>query len=126
MKRPTRDWVKKAEQDYALAVLGSKSKAPIHDGVCFHCQQCAEKYLKALMEEIGIAIPKTHTLVLLLTALVPDHPELRSFRRGLIFLTPFAVGIRYPGDNATRRQAAAALRWADKVRAKARILLGIH
>ena len=103
MKKTTREWVKKAEQDYTLAVQGSQSDVPVHDGVCFHCQQCAEKYLKGLMEELGLTIPKTHTLVLLLAALVLHHPRLRSFRRGLIFLTPFAVDTRYPGDNASKR-----------------------
>jgi HEPN domain-containing protein len=111
MKKTTRQWIKKAEQDYALAV---------------HCQQCAEKYLKALMEERGISTPKTHALVLLLAALISNYPRLRSFRRGLAFLTPFAVEIRYPGDNATKRQAVAALRWAGKLREKARDLLGIR
>jgi hypothetical protein len=77
------------------------------------------------MEEIGLPIPKTHALVLLLAALVLHYPELRSSRRGLIFLTPFAVETRYPGDNASKRQALAALRWASRVRAKARELLGI-
>jgi HEPN domain-containing protein len=46
MKKTTKEWVKKAEADYDYAVEGSQSKKPLHDGVCFHCQQCAEKYLK--------------------------------------------------------------------------------
>jgi HEPN domain-containing protein len=126
MKRTTREWVRKAEKDYTLAVLASQSAVPVHDGVCFHCQQCAEKYLKGLLEEHGHTIPKTHTLVLLLATLVTHHPELQAFRRGLIFLSPFAVETRYPGENANKRQAVSALRWAAKVRAKARQLLGLR
>jgi HEPN domain-containing protein len=94
--------------------------------VCFHCQQCAEKYLKGLLEELGLAIPKTHDLDQLLTFLLPHHSALRALRRGLTFLTNFAVGVRYPGDNASKRQAQAALRWADRVRTAARSLLGIR
>jgi uncharacterized protein len=67
--------------------VGGESKVPVHDGVCFHCQQCAEKYLKALMEELGLPVPKTHDLDLLLRALLPHHPTLRSLRRGLLFLS---------------------------------------
>jgi hypothetical protein len=78
------------------------------------------------MEELGLPVPKTHDLDLLLTALVPFHPTLRSLRRGLLFLSDFAVDIRYPGDSASKRQAVAALRWADRVRSLARALLGIH
>ena len=62
MKKTTQEWVKKAEMDYALAKQGRRSKVPVDEGVCFHCQQCAEKYLKGLMEEDGLAVPKTHYL----------------------------------------------------------------
>jgi HEPN domain-containing protein len=120
------EWVKKAEQDWVLAEQGIQSKVPVHDGVCFHCQQCAEKYLKGLMEEIGLSIPKTHFLDSLLTALAPYHPTLKSFRRGLLFLSVFAVDTRYPGSSASKRQAFAALRWADRVRKAARELLDIR
>ena len=98
-------------------------KAPVHDGVCFHCQQCAEKYLKALMEEIGLSIPKTHDLDVLLNDLKTHHAELRSMRRGLLFLSDFAVDTRYPGNDASKRQARAALRWAIRARTTARVLL---
>jgi hypothetical protein len=49
---------------------------------------------------------------------------LRPLRRGLLFLSVFAVDVRYPGINASKRQAAAALRWAVRVRTAARALLG--
>jgi HEPN domain-containing protein len=126
MKKTTREWVKKAEQDYGLAKQGRRSKVPFHDGVCFHCQQCAEKYLKGLMEELGLPVPKTHDLDALLSALTPHHPALRSLRRGLLFLSDFAVDVRYPGTKARKRQAVSALRWATRVRAPARLLLGIR
>lgn len=126
MKKTTRAWVGKAEEDRILAEQGRRSKLPVHDGVCFHCQQCAEKYRKALMEELGLAVPKTHVLVLLLTALAPHYPSLRPLRRGLLFLTAFAVNARYPGSTATKRQAVAAVRWAERVRGEARRLLGIR
>jgi HEPN domain-containing protein len=98
----------------------------VHDGVCFHCQQCAEKYLKALLEEMSATIPYTHILKDLLALLQPNHPSLGSLRRGLTFLTRFAVGTRYPGDNASKRQAEAARRWAERVRDACRTLLGIR
>jgi HEPN domain-containing protein len=126
MKKTTREWVRKADADYELAVLGSRSETPVHDGVCFHCQQCTEKYLKGLMEELGLSIPKTHDLELLLNKLLSDYAVLRSLRRGLLFLTDFAVDTRYPDDGADKRQAQAALRWAKKVRELARRLLGIR
>lgn len=78
------------------------------------------------MEELGLAIPKIHVLNLLLNALVPHHPTLRPLRRGLIFLTVFAVDTRYPGRDASKRQAVAAMRWAGKICKIVRGLLGIR
>ncbi len=98
---------------------------PLHDAVCFHCQQCSEKYLKGHLEELGLAVPKTHDLDRLSMILLPHHPSLRRLRRGLIFLTDFAVDTRYPGNSARKRQAEAALRWAERVRQEARSLLGL-
>ncbi|MEX2138646.1 MAG: HEPN domain-containing protein [Pirellulales bacterium] len=116
MKRATREWVRKADDDYRTATLLARNKEPLHDQLCFHCQQSAEKYLKSLLEESGLSVEKTHELEKLLNQLLPHHRSLRALRRGLVFLTNFAVNVRYPGDHATSRQAKAALRWAGKVR----------
>ena len=93
--------------------------------MCFHCQQCAEKYLKALLQEVGLPVPRTHHLLALDGLLLPHRASLRPLRRGLDFLTRFAVGPRYPMYDARKRQATAALRWAGRVRAACRALLGI-
>jgi HEPN domain-containing protein len=85
-----------------------------------------EKYLKALLEELGLLVEKTHELEKLRTDLEAHYPSLRSLRRGAIFLTNFAVSVRYPGTRATKRQSQAALRWASKVRDSCRALLGIR
>src|SRR3979411_2073702 len=126
MKPATREWMGKAEDDYLAAVELHGSQKRLRDQVCFHCQQSAEKCLKALMEELNLPIPKTHDLDLLLNQLEPSHPALRSHRRGLLFLADFAVDARYPGSRSTKRQAASALRWADRVRDTCRTLLGIR
>jgi HEPN domain-containing protein len=98
----------------------------LHDPVCFHCQQSAEKYFKALLEELGIPIEKTHDLDKLLAQLLPHHPTLRPLRRAAAFLTGFAVAPRYPGDDATKRQAASSLRRAEEVRLACRDLLKLR
>ncbi len=126
MKKTTREWVRKAENDYRAAAALARESEPLHDEVCFHSQQAAEKFLKALLEELGHSIPKTHDLDKLLTLMRPHFPVLRSFRRGLIFLTDFAVDTRYPGNWTKRRQARAALRWAGRVRDACRSILGIR
>jgi HEPN domain-containing protein len=126
MKKKTREWVRKAEADFVVAGQSSRSRTPLHDSVSFHSQQCAEKYLKALLEELGRTVPRTHNLDDLLHLLLADHPTLRMFQRSLIALTNYAVQVRYPGENTTKRQAASALRTADRVWTSARLLLGIR
>jgi HEPN domain-containing protein len=125
MKRTTREWAAKAEGDYRPATKLARGKNTVHDAVCFHCKQSAEKNLKALLEKLNIDIEKTHALERVLDVLLPHHSILRSLRRGLSFLTNFAVDPRYPGMTATKRQAASALRWAGRVRAACRTLLGL-
>ncbi len=126
MKRTTREWVRKAESDFQLAATIARGTEPFQNEQCFHCQQSAEKYLKALLEELGRTIPKTHILVALLSLLVPHYNSLRSLRRGVDFLTRFAVDTRYPGDTASNRQAASALRWAAEVRDACRKILRLR
>jgi HEPN domain-containing protein len=59
----TDEWVKKGENDFNIALLLLRArKTPDYDGACFHAQQCAEKYLKARLQEAGIAFPRTHDL----------------------------------------------------------------
>ncbi len=65
MKRATREWVEKAEGDFAVAGREPAAPAPVFDAVCFHAQQCVEKYLKALLQDRGIDFPRTHDLVAL-------------------------------------------------------------
>ncbi len=123
MKKLTREWTRKAERDWEeTEVVPDRVR---HDAICYHAQQSAEKYLKALLQESGDPIPRTHNLEDLLGLLAGSHPTLVRLRRGLRFLTRFAVEIRYPGLSATRRQAEAARRWAGRIRHACRDLLGI-
>ena len=125
MKVATRAWVRKAEADYRAARKLARGREQFPDQVCFSCQQTSEKYLKALLEELALPVPKTHDLDELLKRLTPHYAGLRRIRRGLTFLSNFAVASRYPGYNATRRQAESAWRWAGRVRSMCRELLGI-
>ncbi|MCU0979013.1 MAG: hypothetical protein MUF25_07575 [Pirellulaceae bacterium] len=56
---------------------------------------------------------------------VPHDASLRSLRRALVALSRYAVDYRYPDENATKREAAAALQQATKVRAQIRLRLGL-
>lgn len=68
----TREWIEKAEGDFATAGREIQAEEmPNYDAVCFHAQQCAEKYIKALLQEANIPFGKIHNLIVLLNQLLP-------------------------------------------------------
>ncbi len=125
MKRQTAKWVRKAEEDWDGARSLAARVPPLRDLACFHCQQAAEKYLKALLQESGVHVPKTHDLEDLLELLLPHDATLAPLRRCLRSLSRYAVEYRYPGLRATRREMAAALGHAERVRRELRLRLGL-
>jgi HEPN domain-containing protein len=125
MKRHTAQWVRKAEDDLHGARALARLRPPQKDLACFHCQQSAEKYLKALLQELGAAIPKTHDLEDLLDLLLPHDSTLGTLRRCLRSLTRYAVEYRYPGIRATLRRMQAALQHAKRVRKVIQAQLGL-
>ncbi len=126
MKQAARDWVNKAEEDYLAAVdLARRRKFQLHNSVCFHCQQSAEKHLKARIEEAGLRIPRTHDLESLLDILLRVEPLWAALRPALQNLTDFAVDFRYPGNEANKQDAKTALRDCKSVRREARTALGL-
>ncbi|HEX8522580.1 MAG TPA: HEPN domain-containing protein [Tepidisphaeraceae bacterium] len=106
MKAKTREWVELAEADYAAAAMLRRSrKRRTRDLACFHLQQCVEKYLKAWLEEEGLAVPKTHDLVRLLEPLLRTQPLWHALKPELAILSGYAVESRYPRDPVTPNEA---------------------
>ena len=127
MKLLTREWVKKAEGDFACAQRELRArKAPSYDASCFHAQQCAEKYLKALLQEQGTPFGKTHDLAILADLLIPIVPSLKPLRDDLKKLTAYAVEFRYPGASADKTIASEACRMSERIRGVARLQLGVR
>jgi HEPN domain-containing protein len=125
MKRLTARWVRKAEADIVGARILDRSKPLLNDLICFHCQQSAEKYLKALLQEWVLVPPRAHELVVLLNLLLPRDATLRTLRRCLNSLNRYAVQVRYPEKNAPRRESRNALLHAERTRMEIRTRLGL-
>ncbi len=115
------DWVKKAEEDWVA--VGSLDAAVIPTVVCFHCQQCAEKYLKALLTQHDQVPPRTHDLGVLLSHALEKEPDLDNVSDELLLLDRYAVAFRYPGPDANEVEAVAATSAAAVVRDVCRRLL---
>ncbi len=119
-------WIDKAEGDWTVAGREIRArKAPNYDAVCFHAQQCAEKYLKAQLQEESIPTSKTHALGKLLDLLLPTHFLWAAMRPALDTLSIYAVDFRYPGDNADKEEARAAVKLCRSVRETIRLSLGL-
>jgi len=122
----TREWVEKAEGDLATAARELRvRKSPNYDAVCFHAQQGAEKYLKAVLHAHAIPFAKTHDLVVLLDLALALQPSWEMMRTDLESLTAMAVGFRYPGRAADKAAGRGAMVVARRVRSLARLALGL-
>jgi HEPN domain-containing protein len=125
MKKLTREWVRKAERDLVVVKKIRNAKPPLRDETCFHCQQAGEKYLKALLQEIGLPVRRTHDLLAILDELIPHDGTLKPLRRAARALRRFAVDYRYPGFRATLRQCQASQQHALRIRTEIRARLGL-
>lgn len=126
MNALTEEWVKKAEDDFRLTLREDRVKRqPNYDAICFHAQQCVEKYLKAFLQEHGQAFPKNHDLVNLLELALPLDRDFDNQRPDMELLVRYAVIYRYPGEEASEEQARAAVKAMKAVRAFIREKLGL-
>lgn len=108
MKPLTREWVGKAEGDYATACRElCARKQPNYDAACFHAQQCAENAQE---------VPRSHNLEALARPLFAAIPFLKELSPDLRTLPVFAVETRYPGKSVDRQIAREAVDIASKIR----------
>ena len=122
----TMEWIEKAEGDRnAAQSLYRVRKHPNYDAVCFHTQQCAEKYLKARLEEAGATIPKIHDLGILFQLVVAIEPNWASLSQNLRGLNPYAVAFRYPGKASLKAEAKAAIADCREVRRVIRLAFNL-
>lgn len=125
MKRATLEWIDKAEGDWKVAQREKQDANPVWDAVAFHAQQCAEKYLKAFLEERNIPFPKTHNLVELLNLSGGLLTDLDALKAQLTHLSTFGIAARYPSIRADQQAAEEAMRTAEQVRRVIRAKLSL-
>lgn len=126
MNPATAEWVTKAEADFATAGRELRArKNQNYDAVCFHAQQCAEKYLKAVLQENQRPIPKIHHLIELMLLCEEIDSSFEMLRADLVVMERYSVGIRYPGEFAEKSDAQSAYAAAKTVQAFIRQKLGL-
>lgn len=118
-------WVEKAEEDFELSKSALQRKKPLPTGACFHAQQCAEKYMKALLISKGTDFPKTHDLLMLNNLCSKAGILLEIEPKLLNTLTDYAVRTRYPGEGPVLADAKEAMEITKLIRTFARKFLGL-
>ncbi|MCX7011285.1 MAG: HEPN domain-containing protein [Candidatus Sumerlaeota bacterium] len=94
-------WIEKALHDLLSADNNLHAEECPADMVCFHCQQAAERFLKASLVAHNQDYPLSHDLLLLLDRVKRSRPEAESLRAALSILDPYAVGVRYPDESSS-------------------------
>jgi HEPN domain-containing protein len=125
MKRGTKEWLDFADRDLEAARILVENEY-VSNAVLFHCQQCVEKCLKALLEENGIPVPHIHNVVKLQSLLKETSPEsFLATEDALDLVDAVYIDTRYPSGIGllpsrfpTKEDAQELLRIAEEVHAE--------
>ena len=113
----TREKVQNAEDNWdTMLTLVRQAPRPLRDQICFHAQQCVEKYLKAWLQEANLPVPRTHDLNRLLNKIVPSQPAWRAWQTDFAQFEKHAVDVRYETYSATKTDVEHAVRVCTEVR----------
>lgn len=116
-------WLRHARSDLAVARARPRHPDLLLETLCFHCQQAAEKAIKAVFVSLGRRPPRTHNLVTLFEVL-PHDTIVPEEVRACAALSGYAVTMRYPDEaedvtpieyRRALSQAAAVLAWAQSL-----------
>ena len=89
-------WLDKAQEDFLVVQQLMLSEIPIKAAIAYHCQQSAEKFLKAFMVFHKLEVPRTHNIEYLLEQCGKIDQAFSFIDPGS--LTDYGVEVRYPGD----------------------------
>ena len=94
-----KEWMRFADMDVLSANHLNEIQYPKPlEIICYHCQQAAEKMLKALILAYDGDLQKTHDLVLLTDELSQFINFSEDVLNSAASLTPYGVKIRYPQE----------------------------
>jgi HEPN domain-containing protein len=91
------EWLQIAYDDYDSAIyLFQKPHRKPHEIICYHCQQSAEKALKAFLCANDVDVPKTHETGILCRLCIDLDSSFSRFLEACEELAIFATETRYP------------------------------
>lgn len=97
MNEPARQFLRYAASDLRMAEMAIEDDplAQAHQ-VYWHCQQAAEKALKAALYSRELQPTKTHALLALLKWLTELDPSWARWKDDCLFLMEYGAGANYP------------------------------
>jgi HEPN domain-containing protein len=121
-------WIEMAEMDYGVAAHLFENYYPKpFEIICYHCQQAAEKAIKALIianQKQG-GLPKMHDLSFLLNQIKNNVEIEEKYYEYADTLTPYGVAVRYPNELfLEKRHAEDALQCASEILTWVKTLIG--
>jgi len=96
-KELARDWLTRALHDLRSARLLAAADDLLLDTAIYHCQQAAEKSVKAWLQCQDEPFPKTHDIDELVKRAAKSCPGFADLEKAASVLTPYATAFRYPG-----------------------------
>ncbi|MFY9822874.1 MAG: HEPN domain-containing protein [Thermoanaerobaculia bacterium] len=93
-----RAWLARAAADLRAGEVDLAASPPLLEDVLFHCQQAAEKALKAFLAWHDLPFRKTHSLEEIGRQCIQLDPSLEGLVDRVAPLTEFAWKFRYPGE----------------------------
>lgn len=114
--REAHAWLAKARRDLDSARRLLSDTPPYRDTAAYHCQQAAEKAIKALLCARGTPFPRSHDLTMLVSLAADALGDVRRLADAAAVLTPYATLYRYPDAvmEPDDDDAAEALAMADE------------
>lgn len=108
-------WLAVVDDDLRQVVNNLHGPLPSLAGAAYHCQQAAEKLVKAALVETRTVFPKTHDIGALV-GLLPDSHPLKNQLADLSKLTPYGVAYRYPAEDSWELPPAATIEaWKETI-----------
>lgn len=121
------EWVEKAEGDFEGAKMWSRQKKTFRpEKLCWDCEQCVEKYLKAFLTRHRVKFERIHKLDELHALCLAVDSDFRLIKDLLDRADICDPKIRYPGSTVSEQDARAAFAAAKEIRKFMRAKLGLR
>jgi HEPN domain-containing protein len=114
-----RDWLTRASHDLQASRILAKAENVLLDTAIYHCQQAAEKSVKARLQWVDDPFPKTHDIEELVEQAAKKNADFQQLGKAAAVLTPYVSAFRYPGGAnepmPTREEFDAAMQHAQGI-----------